>query len=358
MKKIKINKGCYYAYRMVTLGYEKISNFTINIKYSLHYKEEWKRQITLISDDAETQPFTLESEKMASAHAFKALCLKKGNFFFEGKTNDLDEIWKMELSKNEDEPEVYLVDEVGYVKGHKTWLFENLAIKNKRIILPDENKVFWLKDSYGLQILPLSIGRQMPKLKETEKGYDLRRELKLAEDALNKNLGGFKGSLLIGYIVANIYSRYFFRKYGSFPILFAYGKYQSGKNIFCGLLMKFFGLDQNFATSAQENSQTGVSRLLSYYSCLPIWIDEYRNSDRVKGMSGFFRNVYNKISPVKSKKEEYGTRDVILKGNLILSGEEMPIDTALRTRCIPVNLTSKERDDSLYNEVFGVNPYS
>jgi hypothetical protein len=338
---------------MDTQSYEKISNFKITLKYNLNFKGEWKRQIILESDDTETYPFTLESEKMASIHAFKSLCLKKGNFFFEGKSSDLDEIWKMVLSKD-DVPEVYLIDEIGYIRSHKTWLFKNLAIKDKKLILPDEDKVFWLDKDYGIEILPLSYGRQMPKLEEPEDGYDLFSQLKLIEDSLNQNLGGYKGSLLIGYVVATIYSRYYFRKYSSFPILFAYGKYQSGKNVFCGLLMKFFGLDQNFATSAQENTQAGVSRLLGYYSCLPIWIDEYRNSDKVNAMSGFFRNVYNKVSPIKAKKEEFGTRDVILKGNLVLSGEEMPVDTALRTRCVPVNLTSKERDDRLYNQVLSL----
>jgi hypothetical protein len=351
MEKIKIIDGCYHAYNTAKEEYEKISNFTIKIKYILHHKGEWKRQIILISDDTETYPFTLESKEMAAAVAFKTLCLKKGDFFFEGKTNDLDEIWKMELSKNKSLQEVYLIDGVGYIKSHNTWLFKNLAIKDREIISPDENKIFWLEDGYGLKVLPLSYGQQLPKLKKPGKGYDLSGQLKLAEGMLNKNLGGFKGSLLIGYVVATIYSRDFYRRYHCFPILFSYGKYQSGKNVFCGLLMNFFGLGQNFATSAQENTQTGVSRLLNYYSYLPIWIDEYRNSDKIIGAGGFFRNVYNKVGSTKAKKEEYGNRDVKIKGNLILSGEEMPIDNALRSRCVPVILTSKERDDSLYNKV-------
>lgn len=351
IEKIKVIDGCYHAYRVATQSYEQISDFTINLKHIEFYRSEWRRQITLLSDGIETEPFTLETEKMISAHAFKNLVLKKGEYTFKGTTDDFEEIWNMEKLKNKDTPIVELIDEVGYIKDQSTWLFDNLAIKDKKLIIPDDNGIFWLEKGDGLEILPLSYGRQMPKLEEPEAGYNLSEQLKLFEDTLNKNLGGYKGSLLIGYIVATIYSRCFFWKYNCFPILFVYGKYESGKNIFCELIVKFFGLNQEFATNIQESTQTGISRLLNYYSYLPVWIDEYRNSDKVRAMSSFFRDVYNKVSPIKAKKEDFGTRDVKLKGNLILSGEEMPIDNALRSRCIPVILTSKERDDSLYSQV-------
>lgn len=351
IQKIKVIEGRYHAYRMATQVYEKISDFTINLKHIEFYKGEWRRQITLLRDGIETEPFTLETEKMTSAHAFKNLVLKKGEYSFKGTTEDFEEIWNMEKSKNKDIPIVELIDEIGFVKDHKTWLFENLAIKDRKLILPDDNGIFWLKKGDGLNILQLAYGRKMPKLEEPETGFNLSEQLKLSENALNQNLGGFKGSLLLGYIVATIYSRCFFWKYNFFPILFLYGRYESGKNVFCGLIMKFFGLDQNSASSIQEDSQSGISRLLNYYAYLPVWIDEYRNTDKVRAMSGFLRNAYNKVSPTKATRKDFGTREVELKGNLILSGEEMPIDSALRSRCIPVTLTSKERDDSLYKKV-------
>lgn len=350
MEKIKIKNGCYYAYRIG--GYEKISNFIINIKHTLHYKNKRKRQITLINGDFETEPFIIESKNMTNARTFQSLCLDMGNFIFEGNTIDMKEIWKLEFAKNVDEPEVYLIDEVGYIREHKTWLFENIAIRKKRVIFPDNNGVFWLKDNYGLELFQMV--KQMPKLEVPEDEYDLASHLKIVEDTLNRNLGGFKGTLLIGYIVATIYSMHILKKFDSFPILFAYGKYQSGKSVYCKLLMNFFGLDKKSAISAQESSQTGVSRFLSYFSFLPIWIEEYRNSEKIMGSSSFFRNVYDKTGSMKAKKEEFGIREVELKGHLLLSGEEMPLDTALRSRCIPVNLSSKERDNKLYSQVLNL----
>jgi len=339
MKKIKTKNGCYYAFRGDP-GWEKISNFNIEIKHKLIYKDEVKREIVFTSRGNETKPFILESECMATIAGFKAFCLKKGDYLFEGSSSDLSEIWKLEFESKEDEPKVYLIDGGGYIKEQKVWLFENMAIKGKKVVIPDGNGIFWVKRGKGLKINPLSAGRPLPKLKKITEGFDIKKEISIAEEALNRNIGGFNGSIIIGYIVASVYSRIIYRNLGFFPILFAYGKYQN-----------FFGFDMSYATSAQENTQTGISRLLNYYSHIPVWIDEYRNSDKIKRMSGYFRNVYNKVTPVKAKREETGIRDVQVYGNLVLSGEEMPLDPALRSRCFPVNLSSKSRKDDMYSRV-------
>jgi len=349
MKKIKVKKDCYLAYRGD--GWEKISNFIVKIKYKLISKECIKREIVFIHDNQETEPFMLDSECMATVSGFKAFCLKKGDYLFEGKSTDLNEIWKQEFKSNQYEPVVHLVDGVGYIKEHKIWLFKNLAIKDGKTINPDDNGIFWLNKHKGFKVNNLSYGRPLPKIEKTSKEFSIKKELSLVEEALNENIGGFNGSIIIGYVVANVFSQYIFKNFKFFPILFVYGKYQSGKNIFCELIVKFFGLDMSYSTSAQESSQTGISRLLGYYSFIPVWIDEYRNSDKVKRMSGYFRNIYNKVSPTKAKKEESGTREVPIKGNLIISGEEMPIDTALRSRCFPVNLSANDRNDNAFRKV-------
>ena len=351
MREIKEEGSCYYAFQGEDEGWVEISNFIIKIKYQLIDGDNIKREVIFKSNGVETNTFMLDPSHMVGVSAFKTFCLDKGNYIFEGKGCDLNEIWKQEFEENEDAPEVYLVNEVGFVEEHKIWLFKNRAIKGKRTIRPDDNGVFWINDDKGLKINPLSSGRALPKLKKTPKDFDIGEEVFLVEKMLNENIGGFNGSVILGYIVSTVYSLFLYKKLGFFPILFVYGKYQSGKNIFCELVVKFFRLNMNYATSAQENSQAGISRLLSYYAYIPVWINEYRNIGKIKWMSGYFRNVFNKESPVKALREDFGVRDVPLKGNLILSGEEMPMDAALRSRCFPVYLKTKERKDSTYKTV-------
>ena len=91
---------------------------------------------------------------------------------------------------------------------------------------------------------------------------------------LKDNIGGYQAWLAIGWIKACIYSSEIFEHFNFFPILFVYGKYQCGKNTLVGWLTSFFGLGNLSGESIQESTQTGISRMLSYYSSLPVWMDE------------------------------------------------------------------------------------
>lgn len=101
--------------------------------------------------------------------------------------------------------------------------------------------------------------------------------------------------------------------------------------------------------SISESTQTGISRRLSYLSNMPAWLDEYRNDKKVTKLDGFLRNVFNRIGAVKGIKKEFGTRGVTVRAALILSGEQLPEDPGLRSRCIPIQLKKKDRKDELYN---------
>lgn len=70
---------------------------------------------------------------------------------------------------------------------------------------------------------------------------------------------------------------------------------------------------------------------------------------KVTKLDGFLRNVFNRIGAVKGIKKEFGTRGVTVRAALILSGEQLPEDPGLRSRCIPIQLKKKDRKDELYN---------
>ena len=290
---------------------------------------------------------------MPTATSFCTFCLGQGNFVFKGRDKELKELWEYLFSKD-NARKIYYVDQVGYVERFDLWAFGNVAISKNKVIEIDENKVFWLDDKTGIKVEPISIRRLPPRINIADSDFDIKGYVDEVEQALNNNIGAFKGCIVLGYIVSNIYSNEIFEKFGFFPIFFVYGKFESGKNILCDFIMKFFGLI-NSASAIHENTQTAMSRLLSYYSSIPVWVDEYKASVRkIKGMDGFFRDIYNKVPPAKSKKEDKGIRDVPVNGNLILSGEEMPTDPALRNRCFPLNLSSHERNDNFYDEVISL----
>ena len=332
--------------------YKKISNFTIEIVSKLDYGTHIERSVRFNSDRGKKDLFILKSDNMPDARSFKKFCLSKGDLVFEGTDKDLNEIWKYEFGKNTND-EISMADGVGYLKQFNAWIFSNLAIIDNKIIRTDKNNIFRIGEREGIKILPFGSDIKLPGLKIPENSYEIGKNLNSAELLFNKNLGGFKGSLIISYIVATIYSFDFYKEYKFFPILYAYGKYSSGKNTVCGYIMSFFGFnDESAAKNAQETTQTAISRYLQYFSFIPFWLDEYKPQDKhIKLSEGFLKDVYNKAGSVKALRAESGVREVKVRDNLILSGEYMPNDTALRSRCFPLTLSEKDRDDSVYNEI-------
>jgi len=328
-----------------------ITNFLIDIVNRIvHEDGTVKREVQLKNEVEVSELFVLEPSNMPTAKDFSKFCFSQGNFIFKGSTKELNELWDYLFSKDTGR-KIYLLMQVGYIAKFDLYLFDNIAIKNSEVIVKDKNGVFWLNELLGIKIDPISKYRILPRIKIPEKDFNFLEYINNVISALNRNVGGYKGSLVIGYIVATIYSFEIHRRFGFFPILFIYGKFKSGKNIMCSLIMEFFGLKDS-ETSIHENSQTAVSRLLSFISYLPNWIDEYKASDKkIKAMDGFFRSAYNKVSPIKALKDDTGIREIPVRGNLILSGEEMPTDPALRSRCFPINLSMQERKDEVYPEV-------
>lgn len=330
---------------------KKISNFTIDIVNRIISEDGTiKREVRVKNEFETSELFVLKPEDMPTAKDFSRFCYSQGNFNFSGNTKELHDLWDYLFLKDTGR-KIYLVKQVGYVSRFDLYLFENIVIKNGKIFEKDENDVFWLDEYMGVKIDPISSERVLPKLKIPGAEFNFDYYIDKVVSILNTNLGGHKGSLIIGYVVSVVYSYEIFKKFGFFPILFVYGKFKSGKNIACGFIMDFFGLRES-ETTLQEDSQTAISRLLNFNGGLPNWFDEYKASNqKIKLMDGFFRSVYNRVTPIKSLKDDYGIREIPIKGTLILSGEEMPTDPALRSRCLPLNLSKYERKDSVYPEV-------
>ncbi len=328
-----------------------LSNFIIQIKNRFVTVEAQLREVCFVNVEGEiSKPFILEPVQMVSVQKFKEFCISKGNFIFEGTESDLLELWKYEFAKDEGKL-IFQPDHLGYLGEHDMWLFGNMAVKDANIIVPDENGIFWI-GSQGFKPVPLNIVgeniQSLPAVVQLPEG-ETDRFLVQTLASLKENIGGYQPWLAIGWIKACVYATEIFNRFRFFPFLFLYGKHQSGKNTLARWLLAFFGLSDSDGESISESTQTGISRRLSYFSNMPVWLDEYRNDRKVTKLDGFLRNVFNRIGAVKGIKKEFGTRGVTVRAALILSGEQLPVDPGLRSRCIPIQLKKKDRKDELYN---------
>lgn len=124
---------------------ETISNFVINIKSSFFTPEGVFRNIQLVNEYGEASDmFTLEPSDMAGLNEFKKFCFGAGNYVFEGKGDDLVDIWKLEFARDSGEL-IMMPEKIGGVKK-KLWLFGTMAIVGRgKILRPDSDQVFWIE---------------------------------------------------------------------------------------------------------------------------------------------------------------------------------------------------------------------
>ena len=112
--------------------------------------------------------------------------------------------------------------------------------------------------------------------------------------------------------------------------------------------MCFWGLERS-GKQAADSTTIGLQRCLEYYSSMPVMIDEYKNTQKITLKNGFFRSCYNRQSASKGIKSNFGVRTAKIRGTLLIAGEETPEDPALLSRCIPILITLKRRQENHYD---------
>ena len=331
-----------------------LSNFRICVKAKIQQPDGISRQAVLIGiDGTETEPFTIKPESMSSVISFKTFILGLGDFIYDGKADDLNEIWKLELLQ-ESSKTIVRPDHIGWYEKEELWLFGNCAVKDGTIYEPDDDGIIWIGDR-GYQ--PLCFYDTTDVNNASTPVFDKADKI-AAEDVkvlLYRSFGGFEPLLGLAWIFAVMFGREILAEFKTFPILFIEGKRQAGKTTLARWLMNFFGMP-NAARSISETTQTALSRMLGYFSSLPIHMDEYRNSSRITSKDSFLRSVYDRQGAGKGRIETIGIRQVPVRGFLVLSGEETPEDNALLTRCVVLSCSGKDRDDALYSQIEPLSP--
>jgi DNA primase len=339
---------------------EKVSNFTMEIKKTLIEGEIHIREIVFSGQDGSVSKPRISGKGNNLLRDFKSWAHTCGDYHFTGKQEDLDLIWQFEGAMG-DGREIQRPEHIGFLKDEDEplWLFKNAILKEDGSILtPDKDGNIWLgltgylpqsikqggKKSSAAIIPTLNLDENLnfglPELKDIAKKMEVVFQTKAT-------------SLAIGWIISCLFSEEIFRKYACFPILFIGGKRESGKTTLGNWLMAMTGqADAAGEALGGGSSQPGVIRNLSWYSSLPYWLDEYRNSKSIKTWDGFFRNIYQRQSASKGTLGA-NVRSQAINAGIILSGEETPQDNALLSRCVVIPLVKARSKDSLdiYREI-------
>lgn len=314
-----------------------ISNFTLRIVATHETPEEMIRSIQLTNEFGNHSKFSMLAPEDMNNDKFKTFCFAQGNYVWEGSQDDLTNIWKGEFL-NDDGRHIVEPDHVGWVDDDKMWLFANVAFKDGKEMRPDAQGIFWTEKK-GYKPIPLSDGAIVPYI--AQKAPSLQEILK----NLGDTMGEPEAKISLGWILSIVFMEEVFQAYSCFPFLFLQGLKGSGKSHIADWLMAFWGLER-VGQQAEDSTQVGLQRRLGYYSSLPVFIDEYRNTQKVSAKNGFFRNCHNRQSASKGIKSNFGIRTARIRGTILFAGEETPADPALLSRCIPVtiSLMRKKKD--------------
>jgi hypothetical protein len=358
-------KGKAHGDNEPEMHYLPVSNFVMEINKVLVEGDIHIREITFYGQDGSTSnPYIMEPNAI-QLRDFRTWIAGCGNFVFEGNQDDLLKIWNLEFALC-DSRKIFRPEEIGFLKNSDSsdWLFGNCMIKGKDTILePDDEGVIW----DGLEgYIPRSIretdSTKSPKSKMPKLNLDPEIEFGLPElrEAIRKMEAVCETKaicLAVGWVVGCLLSDVIYKKYACFPLLFISGKRESGKTTLGNWLMSMVGLSEIAGENIGDTSIPGVERNLAWYSSLIYWLDEYRNSTKIKNRwDGFFRNVYQRQSSSKGTLKKT-VRAHEVNGCLIVSGEETPEDNALLSRCIMIPLASnrnrKTNEESyrMYNEI-------
>lgn len=334
---------------------KEISNFVINIKSNFYTGDNVIRNVQLVNSYGEVSDiFPIDSSSMAAADAFKKFVLGRGNYVFKGSGADLTNIWEYEFLNNDGEL-IYMPEQIGWIESHKIWLFGNMAIKKGNVYRPDNDGIIWVEGK-GFKPQSFSVGSadvesSIPCLSD--------KELNIQEVAekIKHSVGGYEAYISIGWVIATIFSKDIFAKYKCMPILFPHGKRESGKSTFMRWMMMFFGVETEGISVGKTTTANYVARALSYWSSMGLWFDEYRNEQGVIEKDGLFRSAYNRQLSGKGTATAFQAKGFSVSAVLSISGEELPKDNGLFTRCIPLQISSYKRNREFYEWVNKTSEY-
>ena len=332
-----------------------VTNFVFEIENNYISPDgNCRREVTMVNEFNERSPKQLfEGEHLGHYVAFKKHCLSYGNFLFSGTQRDLDLIVRYEMAKDKGR-KVYQPDHTGWIKSAELYLFQNCALSEdgERLSMAEDG-VIW-RGMTGWQPIVL----QQQTSEEHTGGMPILApddiDPAVLIDLMEQNFSGFQGiRLAVAWSLATLFSHYLCNVYPtSFPILFICGQAQGGKSTLCKWIHAMAGLHFD-GFSYWTSTTVGMERSLSYYSSLPVWIDEFRNStdNRAREKEGFFRSAYDRQASLKGLRSTFGTRGSTVRGCIMLSGQDTPQDEAFQQRCVTIRLKKAYRNSSQYEKL-------
>lgn len=348
---IREEDNAYVKPVLTQAGYREdvLSNFVLQPVAYFHMPDGRNREFILSSRSGYvSEPVMFRAEELTSLSLFKKKCFEVGDFIFTGSKEDFDQVMLYILDNSEDVMDITLPATVGRQQG--CWLFGNTLVKDGDFYMPDEDNNFKVD---GTTFRPRSIysdssTRFIPVL---DLKTHLERDIQLkAIHLLDKSYGNTDVVEALGWLIANAFSEKVVETHNGFPILFITGRSGSGKSTFARHINCALNVNNTRADSF-NSSVVGMSRMMAYYSNIPVWYDEYRENDRnIQYKTQFLKEAFERQGVSKGTKVASVVQKAELFSTVILSGEDTPEDRGLLSRCFLIKLDRTTNNQRIYQE--------
>jgi len=348
--------GCYWniTETQYSLVRAKISNFTLEIVKTFHTPEGAIRSIRLVSENGSvSREAEIKPEEMAGKFLFAKWCFGQGNFQWKGSPYDLESVWSLELAAC-DTRIIYRPDHIGEIEKEGMWLLGDYAVKKGEVYTPNSEGIIWI-DNNGYQPLSLNVDAGansgcLPLIRNDIPDKVIDETQDAVVRLIKENIGGYEAYLALGFIAACVYSTEIFSRY-KFPILFISGKKEVGKNTLARIIVNHFGLEEEIAKNISDISNTALTRWLAYYSGIPLWLDEYRNTSAVIKRESILRSAFDRIGGGTRGWLGFGVVGQRVRAPVLITGEGFSKDSALASRCARIQLSLMRRKDEVFKQL-------
>lgn len=328
--------------------WKSISNFMMNIVGRIETTAGTVRDVRFVSEMGQPSAvFRMEGKHLVKPDTFQEALygFGSGECQFRGSKEDLADVINLEHARSK-ESIIVEPDHVGKVAGKDLWLFGNGAIMNGEFVPAGDNRTCWNAEKgyraanyIGSEVEDENISRWQKRIPYPDFENLDSVDLKEIARRLYKNFGGERGGhhalLAFAWGLSCAHSHEFYEEFGSFPLLYLIGPKESGKSTIARWICRMYGITIP-GLNVDAASNVGVGRLVAYYSSLPAFLDEAReHSLKNTGKETLLRSVYDRQPVVKGTREASNRmRITVVRAPVMLSGEQVPTDPALNTRCL------------------------
>lgn len=331
-------------------GFQRISNFTLSVRFLIRSKTDPKRICELKNFYGQKALIDLPVASLVSLEKFKIAVESEGNFLFEGSPAQLARIKRKLFTEELPSTEI---SPLGWQPEAGVYAWANGIYNGQFTEADDFGIVKHNGKNYYIPVFSRIHADDHETYANERKFIYKRAGVTFAQwAALFKKVYGNNAMVAIPFYVAAIFRDIVYRRLNFFPILNLFGSPGSGKSTLAYSLMSLFGETQDPYMLSGAGTPKAFMRKFSQLRNAMVWLDEYRNNIGDQKIESL-KNIYDGTGYERAMMtQDNRTKTTPVHSACILSGQELPTLTpALFKRTLLLSFRIDDWDVAAFDEL-------